>query len=154
MNPHRADRFARGGIALTLLLILAVLAVLFAGYLAFVLSWAFSDGERAGVVQKFSRRGWLCKTWEGELAITTVPGVAPVIWNFTVRDDAAAARLRDAVGQWAVVHYREHRGIPTTCFGETGYFVDSVKVGYPPALSVQIAPTAAPPAAPAAVPTP
>ena len=65
MNPHRADRFARGGIVTTLLLILAVIAVLFAGYLAFVLSWAFSDGERAGVVQKFSRRGWLCKTWEG-----------------------------------------------------------------------------------------
>jgi hypothetical protein len=154
MNTQTVTRRSRGGIGLTLLLILGVLVVLFAGYLAFVLNWAFSEGERAGVVQKFSRRGWVCKTWEGELAITTVPGVAPVIWQFSVRDDQAAAQLRDAVGQWAVVHYREHRGIPTTCFGETGYFVDSVKVGHPPALSVQIAPTAQPPAAPAAVPTP
>jgi len=148
MNTTRPDTSSRGGIVVTLLLILAVIVVLFAGYLAFVLSWAFSDGERAGVVQKFSRRGWLCKTWEGELAITTVPGVAPVIWNFTVRDDDAAARLREAVGQWAVVHYREHRGIPTTCFGETGYFVDSVKLGQSPALTVQIAPGAQPQAPP------
>jgi len=151
MQTRKAsNRAPRGGIVTTLLLILGVLVVLFAGYLAFVLTWAFSEGERAGVVQKFSRRGWVCKTWEGELAITTVPGVAPVIWNFTVRDDAAAAQLREAVGQWAVLHYREHRGIPTTCFGETGYFVDSVKIGHSPALSVQIAPAAAP----TAVPTP
>jgi hypothetical protein len=143
MPTHdRSLRATRGGIVTVLLLILAVIAVLFAGYLAFVLNWSFSDGDRAGVLQKFSRRGWLCKTWEGELAITTVPGVAPVIWNFSVRDDAAAAQLRDAVGQWVVLHYREHRGIPTTCFGETGYFVDSVKVGHPPTLSVQVAPPA------------
>jgi H+/Cl- antiporter ClcA len=142
------DRASHGGIVTTLLLILGVIVVLFAGYLAFVLNWAFSDGERAGVLQKFSRRGWVCKTWEGELAITTVPGVAPVIWQFSVRDDAAAAQLHDAVGQWTVLHYREHRGIPTTCFGETSYFVDSIKVGHPPALSVQIAPAAAPTGAP------
>jgi hypothetical protein len=149
MPTHdRSRRTTRGGIVTTLLLILGVIVVLLAGYLAFVLNWAFSDGERAGVVQKFSRRGWVCKTWEGELAITTVPGVAPVIWSFSVRDDEAAARLRDAVGQWAVLHYREHRGIPTSCFGETSYFVDSVKVGHPPALSVQIAPPAVPVAAP------
>jgi hypothetical protein len=155
MRTRKASsRASRGGIVTTLLLILGVLVVLFAGYLAFVLTWAFSEGERAGVVQKFSRRGWVCKTWEGELAVTTVPGVAPVIWNFTVRDDAAVAQLSDAVGKWAVLHYREHRGIPTTCFGETGYFVDSAKLGQSPALTVQVAPAAQPPAAPATVPTP
>jgi hypothetical protein len=136
------DRASHGGIVTALLLILGVIVVLLAGYLAFVLNWSFSDGDRAGVLQKFSRRGWLCKTWEGELAITTVPGVAPVIWNFSVRDDAAAEQLRSAVGQWVVLHYREHRGIPTSCFGETSYFVESVKVGQPPTLSVQIAPPA------------
>ncbi len=107
----------------------AVLALLmFAGYLAFVLNWSYSDGERAGYLQKFSRKGWVCKTYEGELAMTTVPGVAPVLWNFTVRDEAIAARLNSLLGKRVVLHYEEHRGIPTTCYGDTSHFVTRVQV--------------------------
>jgi hypothetical protein len=101
--------------------------LIFAFYLAFVLSWSYSDGERAGYLQKFSRKGWLCKTYEGELAMTTVPGVAPVLWNFTVRDEAVAARLATLLGKRLVLHYEEHRGIPTTCYGETSHFVTRVQ---------------------------
>jgi hypothetical protein len=100
----------------------------FAAYLAFVLNWSYSDGERAGYLQKFSRKGWVCKTYEGELAMTTVPGVAPVLWNFTVREPAVAAQLNSLLGQRVVVHYEEHRGIPTTCYGETSHFVTRVQV--------------------------
>ena len=102
--------------------------LIFAAYLAFVLSWSYSDGERAGYLQKFSRKGWVCKTYEGELAMTTVPGVAPVLWNFTVRDEAVAARLNTLLGKQIVLHYEEHRGIPTTCYGETPHFVTRVQV--------------------------
>ncbi len=108
------------GVALLPLLILAL-------YLAFVLNWSYSDGERAGYMQKFSRKGWLCKTWEGELAMTTVPGVAPVLWNFTVRDDAVAAQLNTLLGKRVVLHYEEHRGIPTSCYGDTNHFVTRVQ---------------------------
>ncbi len=108
------------GVALLPLLILAL-------YLAFVLNWSYSDGERAGYMQKFSRKGWLCKTWEGELAMTTVPGVAPVLWNFTVRDDAVAAQLNALLGKRVVLHYEEHRGIPTNCYGDTNHFVTRVQ---------------------------
>ena len=97
-------------------------------YTIFVLTWSFSDGDRVGYLQKFSRKGWLCKTYEGELAMTTVPGLAPVLWNFTVRDDAVAAQLNTVLGRRVVLHYKEHRGIPTDCFGETGYFVDRVDI--------------------------
>ncbi len=107
---------------------LVVPLLLFASYLALVLSWSYSEGERAGILQKISRKGWVCKTHEGELAMTTVPGVAPTLWSFSVRDDDVAEQLRDHVGQRVVLHYAEHRGIPTSCFGETVYFVDSVKV--------------------------
>ena len=103
-------------------------ALLFAAYLAFVLNWSYSDGERAGYLQKFSRKGWVCKTYEGELAMTTVPGVAPVLWNFTVRDPAVAAQINAVLGKRMVLHYEEHRGIPTRCYGETNHFVDRVKV--------------------------
>jgi hypothetical protein len=102
--------------------------LIFAAYLVFVLNWAYSDGERAGYLQKFSRKGWICKTYEGELAMTTVPGVAPVLWNFTVRDKAVADQLNTLLGKRVVLHYEEHRGIPTTCYGDTNHFVSRVQV--------------------------
>jgi hypothetical protein len=101
---------------------------LFVLYTWAALSWNFSDGDRAGILQKFSEKGWICKTYEGELAMTSVPGVMPVLWAFSVRDDAVAQQLRDAIGKHIAVHYTEHKGIPTSCFGETSYFVDSVTV--------------------------
>ena len=108
--------------------IVVIPVLLFSIYAGAALNWAYSEGERAGVLQKFSHKGWVCKTWEGEIAMTTVPGVAPVMWNFTVRDDQVAKRMSSAVGQRVVLHYQEHRGVPTTCFGETPYFVDSVTI--------------------------
>jgi len=110
-------------------IILAVVVipfVLFSLYVGLMLSWNYSEGERSGVLQKFSHKGWVCKTDEGELAMTTVPGVAPVIWEFSVRDKDVIPQLRAAIGKRVVVHYTEHLGIPTTCFGQTAYFVDSV----------------------------
>ena len=112
------------GIALVALLP----ALLFAAYLAFVLNWSYSDGERVGYLQKFSRKGWICKTYEGELAMTTVPGVAPVLWSFTVRDPAVAAQINAVMGKRIALHYEEHRGIPTRCYGETNHFVTRVQV--------------------------
>jgi hypothetical protein len=113
---------------LILLGLITVPAVLFTLYVGAALKWSYSDGERAGVLQKFSRRGWICKTYEGELAMSVVPGVAPTIWSFTVRDESVVPQLSAALGRRAVLHYTEHPGLPTTCFGHTAYFVDSVAV--------------------------
>ena len=90
--------------------------------------FSYSDGYRAGVLQKFSRKGWICKTGEGEIAQAVVQGVAPLIWDFSVRDPKVAHQLDSLVGRRVSVHYEEHRGIPTSCFGATSYFVDSVAV--------------------------
>jgi hypothetical protein len=117
--------------------------VLIALYTLLMLWWSYSEGERAGVLQKFSKRGWICKTYEGELAMYVVGGVAPQIWNFSVRDDAIVEQLHGAVGQQVRLHYSEHRGLPTTCFGETDYFVERVEVvGTPP---YEVTPSAQPP---------
>ena len=107
---------------------LAVIVLLFAIYLAIVLSFSYSDGDRAGYLQKLSRKGWVCKTYEGEMAMTTVPGVAPVLWTFTVRDEAVALQLNQLMGKRISVTYEEHIGIPTNCFGDTRYFVNKVTV--------------------------
>ena len=105
---------------------IVVLAVLFAGYVAFVLYWSYSTGERAGWVQKFSKKGWICKTWEGELALVSLPGSTVEKFTFTVRDDAVAERINRIVGRRVSLHYEEKVGLPTSCFGETRHYVIGV----------------------------
>ena len=107
--------------------IIAVIVVVFAGLTWFSRSYVYSDGERAGYVQKYSRRGWLCKTWEGEMAMVTQPGTVSERFEFTVRDDAVAKVLNDNVGKRVSIHYDQHRWIPNSCFGDTEYFVTSAK---------------------------
>jgi hypothetical protein len=109
---------------------------------SFTLWWSYSEGDRAGVLQKFSRKGWLCKTYEGELALYVVSGVAPEIWSFSVRDDAVAEQLQSLVGERVRIRYSEHVGIPTTCFGETPYFATSVELVDPVPATMAPGPTA------------
>ena len=103
------------------------LVVLIVAYTWFVLTWSYSQGERAGFVQKFSKKGLVFKTWEGELSMMTLPGVMPERWAFTVRDDAVAARINALMGKRIALSYEQHIGVPTSIFGETGYFVTSVR---------------------------
>lgn len=109
-------------------LFLTLLLFVGAAYVTVVFNWTYSDGNRAGYIQKFSRKGWLCKTHEGELAMTTVPGTAPVIWSFTISDDAVATQLSGMLGKRVILHYKEYRYIPSNCFGDTVYFVDKVEI--------------------------
>ena len=95
----------------------------FALYTWAALSYAYSTGNRAGYLQKFSHKGWICKTWEGELAIANFPGTAPLIFAFTVRDDSVANVLNGFAGQRVAIYYEQYRKVPTSCFGETEYFV-------------------------------
>jgi hypothetical protein len=114
---------------LTALLGLVVLvSAILAAYTWVALSWSYSEGERAGFMQKLSKKGWICKSWEGELSLVALPGAAPEKFLFSVRDDAVAARINQQVGQRVALTYEEHRGLPTTCFGDTEYFVTDVKL--------------------------
>ena len=92
------------------------------------LTFSYSDGDRVGYVQKFSHRGWVCRTWEGELAMTPVPGAIPQIFPFTVRDDGVVKRIKEAEGKRVALHYKEKRGLPSSCFGETSYFISDIRV--------------------------
>ncbi|MGX9218544.1 hypothetical protein ACWV27_09065 [Massilia varians] len=112
-----------------LLSALAAIVVLFALYTWFTLSWSYSEGERAGYLQKFSKKGWLCKTWEGEILLSSMPGAIPERFAFTVRDDAVVKQLQNAMGQRVQITYEQHVGVPTSCFGETGYFATRASTG-------------------------
>ncbi|HET7766295.1 MAG TPA: hypothetical protein VFK92_14505 [Burkholderiales bacterium] len=135
----------------------AVLAVV-AGYVLVITFWNYSSGERAGWVQKFSSKGWLCKTWEGEMAMVSMPGTTSEKFNFTVWDDNVAAQINKVMGKRVSLHYEEKVGIPTSCFGETRYYVDRVtaveEIPLAPGIVVPTKPAepaaAAPGAAPAA----
>jgi hypothetical protein len=109
-----------------LVLPLLILIGLLAAYFAVVMHWSYSSGERAGWVQKLSHKGWVCKTWEGELALVSLPGAQVEKFLFTVTDDAVAEQLNKVIGKRVALHYEERVGLPTTCFGDTRYYVTGV----------------------------
>ena len=131
--------------------VLVGIVILVVGYFWVVLSWNYSTGERAGWVQKFSKKGWFCKTWEGEMAMVSMPGTAQEKFYFTVWDDAVADDLNKVMGKRVAVHYEEKVGLPTTCFGETRHYVTRVtaveEIPLAPGIVVPT-PGAAPPAPP------
>lgn len=108
------------------LLVVVVLGLV--GFTWITLHWSYSEGERAGYVQKLSKKGFVCKTWEGEMAMVTMPGTVAEKFLFTVPSDAIAALLNASVGKRMALHYQQHKWIPTSCFGETEYFVTEVRV--------------------------
>ncbi len=110
------------------ILLLAVPVALFALYTWVTLTWVYSSGERAGYVQKLSQKGWLCKTYEGELILVSMPGTQAEKFFFTVRDKNVAKKINETVGERVRLIYEEHKGVPTSCFGETAYFVQDVQL--------------------------
>jgi hypothetical protein len=113
---------------IALVLIILVPVLLFAAWTWFTLSYSYSTGERAGYVQKISQKGWLCKTWEGELAMANLPGAMPEIFNFSVRNDSVAHLLQKNIGKRVTIDYEQHRGVPSSCFAETEYYITNVRL--------------------------
>jgi len=121
--PRRKRRFLRWLISFVLAAV-----VLFSLYTWLTLTWSYSHGERAGYIQKFSHKGWLFSTWEGELAIVSMPGTTPEKFYFSVRNDSVAARITRSLGERVAVVYDQHIGVPLNWWGETEYFVNDVRV--------------------------
>jgi hypothetical protein len=141
------------------LVVIVALAVL---YFWAALKWSYSTGERAGWVQKLSKKGWICKTWEGELALVSLPGSTAEKFFFTVHDEEVAQRITRHIGKRVALHYEEKVGLPTSCFGETRHFITGVtlaeEIPIGPGIVVPTPPAGSTPAAtppmPAAPPAP
>ncbi len=142
-------RGQRGLGALRVLIGLLLIAALLVGYFWVALAWSYSTGERAGWVQKFSRKGWICKTWEGEVAMVSMPGSTTEKFFFTVWNDAVAEQINKVTGRRVNLHYEQKVGLPTSCFGETRYIVTRVtlveEIPLAPGIVVPAPPTPAPP---------
>jgi hypothetical protein len=116
----------------SLAIVLLILVVAFSSYTWLTLTWSYSQGERAGYVQKFSRKGWVFKTWEGELAMVSIPGTLPEKFYFSVRNDSVAAKINATIGNRVALVYDQHIGVPLNWWAETEYFVTDIRV---PAVS-------------------
>lgn len=126
-SPRRPRRFRRWAI-LILFIILVVPALGVAGWTWLTLHVSYSTGERVGYIQKISKKGWMCKTWEGELAMVNIPGTTPQMFEFSVSDEKIARQIMDAPGQRVALSYSQHKGVPTNCFGDTEYYITAVRV--------------------------
>ena len=161
-TSHPPKRFAqRGGAIATLIKVLLGVVILAALYVWFVWSWSYSRGERAGWVQKLSNKGFICKTWEGEMAMISMPGAAPEKFLFTVWRDEVAEEINKSMGKRVALHYEEKVGLPGSCFGETRHYVvkvtpvNEIPLGPGVVVPVPTAPTAPAPVAPSsAAPSP
>lgn len=120
------DEIRKKAIKATLLLIITAI-IISAGYVVVVLNWSYSKGERVGYVQKFSEKGWLCKTWEGELQMLPVPGAMPEKFLFSVRDKELIGKINASMGKKLALSYEQHKGVPTSCFGESEYYAVAAK---------------------------
>jgi mannose/fructose/N-acetylgalactosamine-specific phosphotransferase system component IID len=117
----------KGKIISTFVLVILAVILILAAYTWITLSWSYSKGERAGYIQKFSQKGWVCKTWEGELTMVVLAGAIPEKFQFTVRNDDVAARINSTLGKKVKIYYAQHKGVPTSCLGETEYFVTGIQ---------------------------
>ena len=137
---------------ITFLLVPLVLVALLAGYLTLAWNWSYSSGERAGWVQKLSKKGWFCKTWEGELALVSMPGAPLEKFTFTVVDEQVAESINRVMGRRVALHYEQKVGLPSTCFGDTRYYITRVMpaddISLSPGVVVRPQPAPAPASAP------
>ncbi|MFL5469337.1 MAG: hypothetical protein ACJ8AE_06070 [Gemmatimonadaceae bacterium] len=124
--PPAAPKKKRNKALIVLVILILIPALVASLWVWVTLGYTYASGERAGYVQKISKKGWLCKTWEGELAMANLPGTMPQIFAFTVRSDSVAHIIEQNIGKQMSLTYEQHRGVPTTCFGETEYFVTAV----------------------------
>ncbi|MFL5489722.1 MAG: hypothetical protein ACJ8AJ_14680 [Gemmatimonadaceae bacterium] len=124
--PPPAPKKKRNKVLIVLLIVVLIPVLVASLWVWVTLGYTYATGERAGYVQKISKKGWLCKTWEGELAMANLPGTMPQIFAFTVRSDSVAHIIEQNIGKQMSLTYQQHRGVPTTCFGETEYFVTGV----------------------------
>jgi hypothetical protein len=117
----------RHRLKLLLAALVLVPTLVFAAYTAITLTFSYSHGDRVGYLQKLSKKGWICPTWEGELAMATMPGVVPEVFSFSIRDEKVAASVNALQGQRVALEYAQKKGVPSKCFGESEYFVTGVR---------------------------
>ncbi|MBX9783170.1 MAG: hypothetical protein K2X48_07745 [Chitinophagaceae bacterium] len=109
-----------------------VLVLALSGFIYYKYYFTFSEGYRSGLLQKFSHKGNLFKTYEGEIILSSIRSnnnvaLASEKFLFSVADKNVAAQMELQQGRMVTVHYHEKKGtLPWR--GDSEYIVDSVKL--------------------------
>jgi hypothetical protein len=116
----------------TLYLISLLIIIILGVYIYWKYFFTYSEGYRAGLLQKFSNKGTLFKTYEGELILSSVTGKSDVViasekFLFSVVDENLAAHLDTLQGKNVIVHYKQKNGA-LIWKGDTPYYVDSARL--------------------------
>lgn len=125
-TPEKKSNTLRNVLLIGLLVVVAAFGIMVA-----IFSFHYSEGNRVGIVVKFSNKGYLFKTYEGELnmgGVNPMPGntIANNIWAFSVKNKAVADSLMKMEGEKVSLHYYEVlKNFPWQ--GDTKYFVDGVE---------------------------
>ena len=109
-----------------------ILIIVLGAFIYWKYIYDYSEGYRAGLLQKVSYRGNIFKTYEGEMILSSVQSntnvaLASEKFLFSVKDKNTAIRLEQLQGKYVVVHYHEKNGKLPWC-GDTKYMVDSVRL--------------------------
>jgi hypothetical protein len=116
-----------------------IIVLVLGSFIYWKYAFTYSEGYRAGLLQKFSLKGNVFKTYEGEMILSSVQSnsnvaIASEKFFFSVTDKNVALKLEKAQGESIVVHYQEKNGtLPWK--GDNTYFVDSVRVNTEPGVS-------------------
>lgn len=111
---------------------IVIVLVILTAFIYWKYFFTYSEGYRAGLLQKFSKKGTIFKTYEGEMILSSVHSRADIAiasekFLFSVTDEQVATSLDQLQGQYVVIHYMEKNGV-LPWVGETTYIVDSVRI--------------------------
>ncbi len=130
-QPKPKSRFVKK-LKRYLYIFLLILFIIAGAYVYWKYSFTYSEGFRAGELQKFSHKGTIFKTYEGEMVLSSIQSAKSVAiasekFLFSVTDKRIAAKLDSLQGNFVTVHYTEKNGtLPWR--GESKYLVDSVRL--------------------------
>jgi hypothetical protein len=112
---------------------LLFLIVIIAGvFIYWKFFYTYSEGYRAGLLQKFSNKGTIFKTYEGEMILSSVSSsrdiaLASEKFLFTVTNKTLIREFDTLQGEMVIVHYRQ-KNAAVFWRGDSQYLVDSVKI--------------------------
>ena len=129
-NIEKFTRKKRFGRFLGILTIVIILAL--GGFIYWKYYFVYSEGNRSGILQKFSYKGTIFKTYEGELILSSIRSTGNITlasekFFFSVKNKDVAKKMENMQGHFVTLHYKMKNGtLPWQ--GDSPYIVDSVKL--------------------------
>lgn len=109
-----------------------IILLLLFGFIYWKYFYTYSEGYRAGLLQKFSSKGTIFKTYEGEMILSSISSsrdiaIASEKFYFTLTNKNLVRSFDTLQGENVIVHYKQKNGI-LFWRGDSDYLVDSISI--------------------------